>query len=443
MERIKLSDHFTFGRLMRFVSSSIAMMIFTSIYGVVDGLFVSNYAGKTAFAALNMIIPFPLIIGTLGFMLGTGGSAIVAKTMGEKEDELAEKYFTMIVLVTVIGGIIFSVLGEIFIEPVAVLMGADEEMMPYCIIYGRILLAGMTAFMLQNLFQSFLVTAEKPQIGLWVTVIAGVTNMVLDYVLVGVLELGITGAAVATCISQAVGGIIPLVYFFCKNDSRLHFRRTGIKMRVILRASSNGISELMTNVSLSLVTILYNKQLMKLAGEDGVAAYGVIMYISFVFVTIFIGYGIGSAPLFGYHYGAQNHFELRNLLKKSIAFIIGAGVIMVSVSIIFAGQFAGIFVGYDEELYELTKRGLILYSTAYLFNGFNIWASSFFTSLGDGVTSAIISFLRTLLFQVPVIILLPLVIGTDGIWLAVLVSEFCALIVSVSMIIARRKKFNY
>lgn len=441
--QIQLSDHFTYGKLLRFVLPSIVMMIFTSIYGVVDGLFVSNFVGKIPFAAVNLIMPFLMILGTIGFMIGTGGSAIVAKTMGEGKQEKANEYFTMLVKVTIYCGLVLSILGIIFTRPISVLLGAEGEMLEYCVTYGRIILIALTAFMLQNVFQSFFVTAEKPQLGLYVTVLAGLTNIILDFVLIAVLKWGIAGAAIATATSQIIGGLIPMIYFFRKNSSRLRFTKSKFNGQILLRTCTNGASELMTNVSMSLVNILYNFQLMKFVGEDGVAAYGVIMYISFIFIAIFIGYSIGSAPIVGYNYGAENYSELKNLFKKSLILITIWNIALTVLALVTASSLAKVFVGYDADLLALTSHGYKLYSLSFLIAGFNIFGSAFFTALNNGIISGLISFLRTLVFQVVAVMVLPIFFGLNGIWLAIVVAELCALIVTALFFITKRKHYHY
>ncbi len=444
---IALSEHFNFRKLLRFTFPSVIMMIFTSVYGVVDGLFVSNFVGKTPFAAINLIWPFLMILGCAGFMIGTGGSALVSKTMGEGKPEQANRYFSLLVLFTVILGIAITVPGMFLIEPVAILLGADEAMLPYCVSYGRIILAAQTAFMLQGVFQSFLITAERPTLGLLVTVGAGCTNMLLDFLLIAVFRLGIVGAALATAASQLVGGMIPLVYFLLPNKSPLRVvrPRTGLRqsLRIIGKVAVNGSSELLTNISMSVVSMLYNYRLMELAGEDGIAAYGVMMYVSFVFVSIFIGYAVGSAPIVGFHYGAGNHGELRSLLRKSLLLTALAGVAMTALSVLLATPLSGIFVGYDEGLYALTRRGFLLYSSSFLFAGFGIFGSSFFTALGNGVVSAVISFLRTLIFQVAAVLILPLFFDIDGVWLAITAAEVLATGVTAAFLFGMRKKYRY
>ena len=444
---ISLSDHFNYRKLLRFTFPSIIMMIFTSVYGVVDGLFVSNFVGKTPFAAINLIWPFLQILGCGGFMLGTGGSALVSKTMGEGKPEKANRYFSILILATVVLGVAITIPGMFLMEPVAILLGADEAMLPYCVTYGRIILAAQTAFMLQGVFQSFLVTAERPTLGLIVTIGAGVTNMVLDFLFIAVLDWGLIGAAVATITSQIVGGVIPLVYFLLPNKSPLQLIRPRLEAaegsRVILKACTNGSSELMTNISMSVVSMLYNYQLMRLAGEDGIAAYGVMMYVSFVFIAVFIGYAIGSAPIVGFHYGAGNHGELRSLLRKSLILTTAAGIGMLGLAVALATPLAGIFVGYDEGLYELTRRGFLLYSASFLLAGFSIFGSSFFTALGNGGVSAAISFLRTLVFQVAAVLILPIFFDIDGVWLAISAAELMALFVTVAFLFGMRKKYKY
>lgn len=441
--KIQLSEHFTYKKLLRFVLPSIVMMIFTSIYGVVDGLFVSNYVGKTAFAAVNLVMPLLMMLSALGFMMGTGGSAIVAKTLGEGDKERADRYFSMMVYVTLAGGMALTVLGLVFLRPIVTALGAEGEMIGQCLVYGRISLASLTFFMVQNVFQSFFVAAEKPHMGLGVMVAAGVTNMVLDYLFIVVLGWGIAGAAAATAAGETVGGIVPLIYFSRKNTSLLRLTKTGIKGKILLKACTNGSSELMTNLSMSLVNMLYNVQLMKLAGEDGVAAYGVIMYVNFIFLATFIGYSIGSAPIVGYHFGARNHNELKNLFRKSMRLIGGWGVLLMLLAFVLSGPLAQFFVGYDIELLAMTSHGLRLYALAFLVSGFNIYGSAFFTALNNGLVSAVISFLRTLVFQMAAVLVLPMLLGLNGIWLAVLVAELLALGVTLQFFIRKKKVYHY
>lgn len=441
---IQLSDHFTLGRLYRFCLPSIIMMVFTSIYGVVDGYFVSNYVGKTPFAAVNLIMPFLMILGGVGFMIGTGGSALVAKHLGEKDENQARRVFSMMMILTLILGVSISVLGIIFADKVALLLGADSEMLEYSVIYARTCLIFNTMFMFQNVFQSFLVTAERPKLGLVVIVAAGCTNMLLDFLFIAVFQLGVVGAALATGLSQTVGGLLPLIFFLRKNNgSKLHIVRTRLELRPVLQACSNGASELMTNISSSVVSMLYNHQLLTLAGENGVSAYGVLMYVSFIFAAVYIGYSIGTAPIVGYNYGAQNHAELRNIRVKSMRSMLIGGVIMVSLAELLAPVLAGIFVGYDKELFDMTVHAFRLFSFTFLLSGFNIWCSSFFTALNNGAISAAVSFLRTLVFQLAAVLILPIFFKLDGVWFSVAFAEVCAFIISVIFLIAKRKKYNY
>ncbi len=444
-QRIQLADHFSYGRLIRFTLPSIGMMIFTSIYGVVDGFFVSNFAGKTPFAALNLIYPFLMILSTVGFMFGTGGSAIVAKAFGEGKREKGNQYFSLFVYVSAALGVVFAGLGIAFVRPIARLLGAEGELLENAVLYARIILIALPFNVLQLLFQSFCVTAEKPKLGLLVTVFSGVTNMILDAVLVGLLpqEYKLAGAAAATALSQAVGGGIPLLYFGRKNSSILRLGKTHFDGKAIFKACTNGSSEFMSNISMSLVGMLYNIQLMKYAGEDGVAAYGVMMYVSMIFAAAFIGYFIGTAPVIGYHDGAKNHGELQGLLKKSLVMIGGFGVAMVASAELLAVPLARIFVSYDAALMELTVSGFRIFALSFLFMGYAIFGSGFFTALNDGVTSAIISFLRTLVFQAAAVILLPLLWGIDGVWFSIVAAEVMAVVFSAIFLVAKRRKYHY
>lgn len=442
---IRLSDHFSYGRLLRFTLPSIAMMIFTSIYSVVDGFFVSNFAGKTPFAAVNLIMPFLMVVSTVGFMFGTGGTAIVAKVLGEGDRDRANRYFSLFTYVAFGLGALFSVLGILFIRPIARLLGAEGALLENCVVYARINLAATPFFILQLLFQSFFIAAEKPQLGLAVTISSGVTNMVLDAVLVTLLPLPfkLTGAAIATAMSQAVGGVVPLFYFFRKNSSILQLGKTSYEGKAVLRACTNGSSEFMSNISMSIVGMLYNIQLMKYAGENGIAAYGVMMYVSMVFSGAFIGYSIGTAPVIGYHYGAQNHRELKSLLRKSICLISIFGICMVTAAQLLAVPLSKIFVGYDPALMALTVSGFRIFALSFLFMGFAIFSSGFFTALNDGLTSALISFLRTLVFQVAAVVLLPLIWGIDGVWISIVVAEVMAVMLGILFLILKQKKFQY
>ena len=423
MQAIQLSDHFTRKRLLRFSLPSIVMMVFTSIYGVVDGYFVSNYTGKTPFAAVNLIMPFLMILGGVGFMFGTGGGALIAKTMGECKAEKADKLFSMTVFASILCGLVLTAVGLLFLRPFARLMGAEGELLENSLLYGTINLIALPFYILQYEFQCLFATAEKPKLGLYVTVASGVANMVLDWLLVAVLPFGLAGAAAATAASQFIGGVFPLVYFARKNSSRLRLTRCRLELRPLGRICANGSSELMSNISMSLVSMLYNVQLMQYAGEDGIAAYGVLMYVSMIFQAIFIGYSVGTAPIVSYHYGAQNREELKSLLRKAIFIVAIAALCMFAAGELLAAPLSRLFVAYDEELLQMTTHAFAIFSFSFLFSGFAINGSSFFTALNDGLTSALISFLRTLVFQVAAVLLFPLLWGLDGIWFSIVAAE--------------------
>jgi len=443
--RIQLSDHFNYRKLIAFTLPSIAMMIFTSVYGVVDGFFVSNFAGKTAFSAVNLIMPFLMIVATVGFMFGTGGTAIVAKAFGEGDSKRANEYFSLFVYISFGLGILFAALGIIFIRPISSLLGAEGELLEDCVVYARIILLALPFYILQLLFHSFFVTAEKPQIGLAVTVSAGITNIILDAVLVTSLplEYKLEGAAVATAASQVVGGAFPLFYFFRNNSSILRLGKTKLYGHALLKACTNGSSEFMSNISMNIVGMLYNIQLMKYAGEDGIAAYGVMMYVSFIFASTFIGYSVGSAPIIGFHDGAKNRAELKGLLKKSVVLIGVFALAMLLLGELLALPLSKLFVGYDEALLELTVSGFKIFAVSFLFMGYAIFGSGFFTALNDGVTSAIISFLRTLVFQIAAVLLLPMILGIDGIWYSIIAAEFMAAALSAFFILLKKNKYHY
>lgn len=441
--RIQLSDHFTYKRLLRFVISPILMMICTSLYGIVDGFFVSNYVGKTPFAAVNLIMPVCMALGIIGTMIGTGGSAIVSMTLGEGKRKDANRYFSMLVYFAIMMSVLLSVIGFVFARPIAIALGADGELLENCVLYSRILFIALTAFVLQNVFQSFFVTAEKPSLSLKISLLAGVTNVILDFLFIAVFHWGLAGAAIATGLGQVVGGLIPLFYFARKNDSLLQLTKTRFEGKILKKTFGNGASEMVTNLSTSLVNILYNFQLMKIAGENGIAAYGIIMYVNFIFMAIFFGYSIGSAPIIGYHYGAANQKELKNLFRKSITLMGIAGILLTILAEILTVPLVTIFASYDAELFAMTCHGFRLYSLAFAIMGINVWGSAFFTALGNGVISATISFLRTLVFQIAVVLILPTLIGIDGIWLAIVAAELLALIFTATFFYSNRNKYHY
>ena len=440
---IQLSDHFTYSRLLRFVMPSIVMMIFTSIYGVVDGIFVSNFAGKTPFAAINLIMPYLMVFGTLGFMVGTGGTALISMTLGMGDRKKANALFSMLTYVSIVGGILLTVLSIVFLKPAAIALGAEGQMLRDCVIYGVIVQSVLPAYILQYVFQSFCVAAEKPNLSLWMTVAAGVCNIALDALFVAVFRWGLVGAAFATAISQTIGGIIPIFYFSRPNKSLLRLGKCRFDGRALLRTFTNGSSELMSNLSMSVVSMLYNLQLMKYAGEDGIAAYGVIMYVNFIFIAVFIGLSIGSSPIIGYNHGADNRAELKNVLRKCLTLLGALAVAMTVAAEVLSGPLAKIFVSYDAALLEMTTRGFRIYILSYLFSGFAIYGSSFFTALSNGLISALISFLRTLLFQIAAVMLMPLVFGLDGIWWSVVAAEAAAVVLTAYFMVKYRHRYHY
>ncbi len=440
---IQLSDHFDYKRLLRYTFPSIIMLVFTSIYGVVDGFFVSNYAGKAPFAAVNFIMPLLMILGCVGFMFGTGGSALIAKTLGEGKAQKANELFTLIVWVSALCGLVLAAVGFALVRPLASLIGAEGQLLADSILYGRIILPALPFFILQYEFQCLFATAGKPKLGLGITVAAGVTNMVLDAVFVAVFSWGLVGAAAATALSQLVGGIIPLLYFGRRNSSLLQFVKCKYDGSALLKTCTNGASELMSNISMSIVSMLYNLQLMKYAGADGIAAYGVLMYVSMIFQAIFIGYAVGIAPVIGYHYGARNHGELKSLLKQSILLIGIFSLLMFVSGEVLGRPLSLLFVGYDAGLLDMTIHAFAIFSFSFLFSGITILGSSFFTALNDGLTSAMIAFLRTLVFQIAAVCILPILWGLNGIWFSIVLAEVLAVLVTVLFLLGKRKKYHY
>lgn len=440
---IQLSDHFNYRKLLRFAFPSILMMVFTSLYSIVDGFFVSNFVGKTPFAAVNLIMPVLMILASVGFMFGAGGSALVSKIMGEGDNDRAQRLFSLFVYCTAVSGIVIAVIVFFLLRPIAAALGAEGALLDNSVTYGRILLLSLPFYMLQYEFQSFYITAEKPQLGLGVTLICGVANMVLDALFIAGFSWGLAGAAAATAISQVLGGIIPIIYFSRQNSSLLRLTKTKFDGGALVKACTNGSSELMSNISTSIVSMLYNIQLMKYAGENGIAAYGVLMYVNMIFLGVFIGYSTGTAPIVSYHYGAKNYSEMKGLLKKSLAIIGFFAVAMFVLAELLAKPLAGIFVSYDEELLSMTVRAFRIYSFSFLFSSVAVYGSSFFTALNDGLTSALISFLRTLLFQVGAVLILPVIFGIDGIWASVVAAELAAAVMTVLFIVFKKKKYHY
>ena len=440
---VHLNEHFTYKKIIKAVIMPIFMMVFTSVYSIVDGFFVSNYVNKTAFAALNLVFPTLMILGSIGFMMGAGGSALVAKSLGEGKKDEANKIFSGVVYATAIMGIVVTLLVVFFVKDISVLLGATEEMLPYCVTYARILVAGITLFMIQNLFQTFFIVAERPGLGFFIIAAAGVTNIILDAVFIIVAKLGLAGAAYATVIGQFVGSVIPVIYFFSKKNPSLSLGKPTFAPHIILKTVTNGSSELLSNIAASIVSIVYNFQLLKFAGENGVSAYGIIMYTSFIFAAVFIGYAIGVAPIVSYNYGAQTHAELKNVLKKSLVLNAVSGAVMTVISASLAKVLASIFVSYDPELLSMTTTAIRIYSVSFIFMGINIFTSSFFTALNNGLISAIVSFSRTLVFQIGAVLLLPLAFGINGIWKAIIVAEGLAFVMDAIFIFVYRKKYNY
>lgn len=442
--QIRISEHFTYKKLFRFVSPSIVMMFFTVIYGMVNGLAVSNIVGKTSFAAINLIIPLASVLTVFGFMFGSGGAALIAKALGENQKKEADGLFSATVIITVICGFVLAIVGQIVLPIAAELMGAEGELLEQGLIYGRTAIFFLPASMLQYMNQYILPTAEKSKLGMKFTIAGGLSNALFVVLFVWMFDLGVMGAALANGVSQVIGGIVPLSYFLSKrNDSILHFTKPLFRVKDFIQMCINGSSELVTNLSLYLVGILFNFQLMNYLGENGVAAFGVVMYINMIFISIFNGYSIGVSPLVGYNYGARNHGELKNLFKRSIKIIIVLQVILTVLAILTAEPLSMLFVGYDAELLELTTYAFRMYAVSFLFMGMSIFGSAFFTALNNGKISALISFLRTLLFQSVVVMFLPMLLGINGIWLSVTVSEILAVIVTISCFAIKKKEYQY
>ncbi len=440
--RIQLSDHFTMRRLLRFTLPSIVMMVVTSIYSVVDGLFVANVVGSNALASINIVMPMFLILGAFGFMMGSGGSAEVAKTMGEGREDDAKSYFTTLTIAVAVLGVGLTAATIFFIRPLSYFMGASDLLIEDCVIYGTICLIGNIPYMLQTFFQTFFITAEKPKLGMVLTIASGVTNIVLDWLFIVVFQWGIAGAAVATSIGYAVGGFLPLLYFARKNSSRLHFVKPHVHWRMLLHSAGNGSSEMVSNASRALTTFLFNIQLMRLVGEAGVSAITIMQYVNFVFIAVMIGFSVGSAPVVGYHYGAQNQTELKGLFRICMTFIVTTCLCMFALSELAAGPLVAVFAD-SQSLYEMTLWGFRLFAISFAAVGINIFASAFFTALCNGAVSAFISFMRTIVFEAGAVLLLPVFFDLNGVWIALPVAEGLGVLVSVICLVIFRKRYHY
>ena len=440
---IQLSDHFTYRKLSAFVLPTIAMMVLTSMYTMVDALFISHFVGEIALAAVNFVFPVIMLLGGLGFMLGTGGTALVAKTFGQGDNDRARRYFTQVTLLAALLGGAMAGIGILFLPQMCILLGGTDKLMPDAVLYGRVMLGFLPCCILQCTFQALVVAAEKPKMAFWLSVAGGVTNLALDLLFVVFFGWGLAGAALATGLSQAVAGLIPVVYFFFPNNSLLRFVRTRLELRPMLQACSNGASELVTGISASFIGMLYNYQLLQYYGEEGVAAYGVVMYVAFLFGSIIFGYDLGCNPLFAYNHGAENHAELRNLFRKSLVLITGAGIILCASALLFSSPLAYLFVGYSAELTELAKYAFCVFSVYFALHGYNIFASGLFTAMNNGFISALIAFSRTFLFQSVAVLLLPLLFGAGGIWWSAAVAEVSTLCISVYLVLRFRSRYGY
>jgi len=441
--RMQISDRFTFFRLIRFALPTIIMVIFTSLYGIVDGLFISNVVGDDAFTAVNLFLPVFYMLGSIGFLLGSGGCALIAKLFGQGDEHTARRMFSGLFIITAVTAATFTAIMIPVMPRVASALGAKGDVYGHCVTYGRIMLAGLVPFILQSFFQYYFAVADRPKLGLAITVAAGVTNMLGDFLLIYVADMGVVGAAVATIVGECVGSVIPVAYFFIKKGKRLYFAKPSFNAKTIFKICSNGSSEMITNISSSLVNMLYNFQLLKYIGNDGVVAYGILMYIGFIFIGCYLGFAVGVSPIVGYNYGANDREQLQSIFKKCLLFYTAAAVIMTALSEALASPLAYVFVNYDENLLELTTLAIRIYSLSFLISGFNIFASAFFTALNNGPVSFVISVSRTLLFQIGAVFLTPLIFGVNGIWSATAVAELLSLAISVTMIMIYRKKYGY
>ena len=437
------SQHFTYQKLLHFSLPPIVMMVFTSVYGVVDGLFLSNFVGKTAFAAVNFMIPYLMLFSGVGFMFGTGGSALIAKVLGESRPRKANEIFSALYRISAVTGVCFFLLAQLLMKPFAIALGAEGQLLEDSLLYGRIYLLGLPMCILQFESENFYAAAGKPKLGLIATVSSGCANIFLDALFIIGFSWGLAGAAAATALSQWIGGLISVCYFSRPNSSFLRLVPCKTDWKAIGRICTNGLSEVVNNVSINLVGMLYNVQLLRFAGNDGIAAYGILMYVNFMFTAIFWGYIVGVSPLISFQYGADNKTELHNLLKKSLTLIFSGSILMFLISELLAKPISALFVGYDAGLMEMTLRGFLMFSFNFIFAGFSIFSASFFTALNNGFLSALLSFLRTFFFQILFILVLPVLWGVDGIWLALVGAELCAAVTGAIALIARQHKYQY
>lgn len=443
MKQIQLSDNFTYRNLIRFTLAPVISMVFASVYGIIDGVFVANFAGTTAFAAINFSFPFLMIFSCFGFMIGTGGSALVSKYLGEGRKQTACEVFSQLIYVLIGFGIFVTILSEILLRPALIFLGADDSFLDLCVIYGRIGLLTTVPYMLQYAMQNLLVTAERPRLGLYITILAGVANIILDTLFVGVLRWGVAGAAYATAISECLGGFIPLLYFIIPNSSLLQLGKPCRRIRPLLQAMTNGISEFLSQITMSLVNSVYNIQLLRLLGTNGISAYGTVMYITWIFFSVYLGYSNGVGPVVGYKYGAQDHEQLKGILRRSIILIGITSLVLFAIAEALARPLAMIFTNSDPELLELSARALRIYALCYIPGGWCVFGSAFFTGLNNGIVSGVISFMRSMVFELAAILLIPLVFGAGSIWFCTTVAEIAALALTIFCIIRFRNRYHY
>lgn len=437
-----ISKEFTLPSLIKFTLPTIVMLVFVASYTIVDGIFVSRFVGTTALSAMNIVFPLINILIGLGIMMGTGGSAIIGRKLGEGKEEEARSAFTLVTVFSIIVGLVISALCFLFIQPLSILLGADENLLPYCIAYGRIMMAFYTVSVVQTLFQTLFITAGKPQLGLWLNVAAGLANILFDYVFIVLLDMGIAGAAWGTVSGFLIGGIPALVYF-AKPRTVLYFVKPRWNGRIILQTMTNGSSEMVTNAAMAITTLLFNLAMMELLGEDGVAAITIVLYAQFLFSSAYLGFASGAAPVFSYNYGNRNIPQLKWLFKTCLCIILISSVVCFAFSYLMAVPTIAIFTPKESNTYAITLYGYKIFVWNFLFAGINIFASSFFTALSNGKVSAMISFLRTFVFVAGSILLLPKFLGIDGIWLAVPVAEAVTVLVALFLLAINRKHYHY
>lgn len=438
-----IAQEFNLISLLRFVAPTVVMLVFMSLYQMVDAVFVSKFVGENALSALNIVYPFPSIVIAVSIMLATGGSAIIARNMGEGKEKEAKENFSFIVLVGAVIGVAIATAGILFIEPLIYMLGATPSLYDYCYEYLFILVLSVPLSVFQMLFQSFFVTAGKPHLGLTLTVLGGVSNIVLDYVFIVLCGFGVSGAALATSIGYSIPGLFGLIYFAVSRKGTLYFVKPVFRWGVLFKCCINGSSEMVNNLAVAVTTFLFNVLMLKYEGEAGVAAITIVLYAQFLMTSAFMGFSSGIAPVVSFNYGSGNVRQLKKIFKISVWVIAVVSAAVFVIAETCSDVVIMVFTPAGSEVFGLTKYGFAIFSFSFLCTGMNIFASALFTAFSNGKISAILSFLRTFVFLTACLLFLPLFWGVDGIWLAVPVAEVMALFVSVYYLVRFKKVYQY